>query len=170
LTWRDETTHDEILAIVRELLAHTPGVSFGQLVFSAAKFAVPGSDVLNIPDRAMLRALRARCYRNRLRPMVDGTVSIEHLAALDEVDDEDTAPALEWLRDQLVMIRGWLDRSGAVDIADGTGRLASPSAFEAWCRVRYPRAAEWLLGEQRRAEPLDGVQSQEEKIPPQASS
>ena len=102
LTLRDET-HDEILALVRELLARTPGVSFGQLVFSAA---VPESDVLNIPDRAMLRALRARCYQNRLRPMVDGTISIEHLAALDEVHDEATATAMYWLRDQLEMIRG----------------------------------------------------------------
>jgi len=151
--WRDETTTDEILALLRELLAHTPGVSFGQLVFSAAKFAVPESDVLNIPDRAMLRALRARCYRNRLRPMVDGTVSVEHLAALDEVHDEATAPAMGWLRDQLAMIRGWLVRNGAVDIVDGTGRLASPSAFDAWCRERYPRFAECEPAEQRPAEP-----------------
>lgn len=156
---RDETTTDEILALLRELMARTPGVSFGQLVFSAAKFAVPGSDVLNISDRAMLRALRARCYRNRLRPMVDGTVSVEHLAALDEAHDEQTVPAMGWLRDQLGMIRGWLVRSGAVGIVDGTGRLASPSAFEAWCRERYPRAAECEPGEQRHTEPSSVLSS-----------
>src|SRR3954469_8528517 len=98
---RDPATTESILALIRELMLRGRYISFGQLVFSAAKFAVPESDVLNISDWAMLRALRARCYPDRLRPMVNATVSVEHLAALEEAHDENTAPAKGWLRDQL---------------------------------------------------------------------
>jgi len=143
---RDTATTELILALVRELMLRDPGITFGQLVHSAAKFAVPESEVLSISDEAILRALRARCYRNRLRPMKDATVSVEQLAALDEARDENNSFANDWLAKELEAIRGWVLGGDVVKVADdAVTTLESIHAFEVWCRERYPAAASILL-------------------------
>jgi hypothetical protein len=138
---RDEAAINDILRLLRDLWLRAGDVSVCQLIHSAVDPAVP-NEICETSDAALLQQLRAMAFYSSDRSASPGVITAEHLAAMDEARDYDSASSYNWLNSELTRLRAVVRAGGVVRVEEESGpvSIASEAEFAAWAGNRYPSA------------------------------